>query len=172
MRTIKIYEYKELTDVAQMAAVSNLKKEFEKWYRENDLFDIFKTKAKYERIFDVDVIVKKDEESNSYDWFDYKDKTKSNEDNYFDTFCKKNRESLNCKRDTWSDDVFADVLKEYRWDLYKSYGYNVSKLFSAFINRAIDVSEDNLKDTDYTDVENYIYENRIEFYEDGKRYIE
>lgn len=172
MRTIEIYEYKELTDVAQMAAVLNLKKEFEKWYRENDLFDIFKTKAKYERIFDVDVIVKKEEESNSYDWFDYKDKTNSNEDNNFDIFSKKSRESLNCKRDTWSDDVFADVLKEYRWDLYKSYGYNVSKLFSAFINRAIDVSEDNLKDTDYTDVENYIYENRIEFYEDGKRYIE
>lgn len=168
MRTINIYKFNELLPDAKNVALSNLRGEFEKWYREDGLRDIFSIKEKYEKIFGVDVMVK--ENSEDYDWFDYKDKTNSNGDNDLDIFDKKRTESLNCLA-TWGDYVFADVLKKYDYDLDRSYGYNVAELISAFINKAMDEIEDSLKKRDIKDVADYIVCNDFEFYEDGKRYI-
>ena len=75
MRTINIYKFDELTDDSKMTAISNLRGEFETWYRENELRDIFQTKKKFENIFNINVLVEKEEESNSYDWIDYKNYT-------------------------------------------------------------------------------------------------
>lgn len=168
MRTINIYKFNELLPDAKNVALSNLRGEFEKWYREDGLRDILSIKEKYEKIFGVDVMVK--ENSEDYDWFDYKDKTNSNGDNDLDIFDKKRTESLNCLA-TWGDYVFADVLKKYDYDLDRSYGYNVAELISEFINKAMDEIEDSLKKRDIKDVTDYIVCNDFEFYEDGKRYI-
>lgn len=169
MRTINVYKFNELLPDAKNVALSNLKSEFEKRYREDGLRDIFSIKEKYEKIFGVDVLVK--ENSEDYDWFDYKDKTNSNGDNDWDIFDKKRTESLNCLA-TWGDYVFADVLKGYKYDFDRSYGYNVAELISAFVNEGINATEDSLKKRDIKDVADYIVENDFEFYEDGKRYIE
>ena len=73
----------------------------------------------------------------------------------------------------WEGDyVFADVLKGYKYDFDRSYGYNVAELISAFVNEGINATEDSLKKRDIKDVADYIVENDFEFYEDGKRYIE
>lgn len=172
MRTINIYKFDELTSDAQMAAISNLRGEFETWYRENELRDVFKTKEKFENIFNINVIVEKEEESNSYDWIDYKNYTHSNGENDFDIFDEKRTKSLNCQKDIWSDYIFVDVLKRYNWDLSASYGYNVSQLFSTFINNAIDTTDKYLKKFSSSDVINYIRNNDFEFYENGTRFIE
>ena len=107
MRTINIYKFDELTHDAKMAAISNLRDEFETWYRENELRDIFQTKEKFESIFNINVLVEKEEESNNYDWFDYKNYTHSNGENDFNIFDEKRTKSLNCQKDIWSDYIFA-----------------------------------------------------------------
>lgn len=172
MRTINIYKFDELTHDSKMTAISNLRGEFETWYRENELCDIFQTKEKFESIFNINVLVEKEEESNSYDWFDYKNYTHSNGENDFDIFDEKRAKSLNCQKDTWSDYIFGAALKRYNWDLSASYGYNVSELFSTFINNAIDSIDKYLKKFDSSDVANYICDNDFEFYENGTRFIE
>lgn len=172
MRTINIYKFDELTHDAKMAAISNLRGEFEMWYRENELRDVFQTKKKFENIFNINVLVEKEEESNSYDWIDYKNYTHSNGENDFDIFDEKRTKSLNCQKDTWSDYIFVAVLKRYNWDLSASYGYNVSQLFSTFINNAIDSTDECLKKFDSSDVANYIRNNDFEFYGNGTRFIE
>ena len=172
MRTINIYKFDELTDDSKMAAISNLRGEFETWYRENELRDVFQTKEKFESIFNINVLVEKEEESNSYDWIDYKNYTHSNGENDFDIFDEKRTKSLNCQKDTWSDYIFAAALKRYNWDLSASYGYNVSELFSTFINNAIDTTDKYLKKFGSSDVENYIRNNDFEFCENGTRFIE
>lgn len=172
MRTINIYKFDELTYDAKMAAISNLRGEFEVWYKENELRDVFQTKEMFEKIFDVNVLIKKEEESNSYDWFDYKDYTNSDGDNDFDIFDEKRTKCLNCQKDTWSDYIFIDVLKRYNWDSYKFYAYNVSELFLAFINNAIDTIDECLKNFGSSDVANYIRNNDFEFYGNGTRFIE
>lgn len=172
MRTINIYKFDELTYDSKMAAISNLRSEFETWYRENELRDVFQTKKKFESIFNINVLVEKEEESNSYDWFGYENYTHSNGENDFDIFDEKRTKSLNCQKDTWSDYIFAATLKIYNWDLSASYGYNVSKLFSTFINNAIDSIDKYLKKFDSSDVANYIRNNDFEFYGNGTRFIE
>lgn len=172
MRTINIYKFDELTYDSKMAAISNLRSEFETWYRENELRDVFQTKKKFESIFNINVLVEKEEESNSYDWFGYENYTHSNGENDFDIFDEKRTKSLNCQKDTWSDYIFAATLKIYNWDLSASYGYNVSELFSTFINNAIDSTDKYLKKFDSSDVANYIRNNDFEFYGNGTRFIE
>ena len=172
MRTINIYKFDELTHDAKMAAISNLRGEFEMRYREKELHDAFLTKKKFENIFNINVLVEKEEESNSYDWIDYKNYTRSNGENDFDIFNEKRTKSLNCKKNIWSDYIFADVLKKYNWDLSASYGYNVSELFSTFINNAIDATDKYLKKFGSSDVANYIRNNDFEFCGNGTRFIE
>lgn len=170
MRLIKICKYDELSNPAKLVAISNLRNEYINHIKECDWDDVRRTKEKYEKLFGVDVDIR--ESSQGYYWFDYKDYTNSDGENDHSIWSRKKEESFNGGTDTWSDDVFCDVLRKYKWNEYRSFGYNVSELFLAFIEEVNDVIDKNADKTEDGDVGNYIVDSECEFYENGKLYME
>ena len=167
---IKICEYDELSNPAKLVAISNLRDEYINHIKGCDWNDARRTKEKYEKLFGVDVDIR--ESSQGYYCFGYKDKTNSDGENDHSIWSRKKEESFNGGTDTWSDDVFCDVLRKYKWNEYRSFGYNVSELFLAFIEEVNDVIDENADKTEDGDVGNYIVDSEYEFYEDGKLYKE
>lgn len=172
MRLIKICEYDELSNPAKLVAISNLRDEYINHIKVCDWKDVRRTKKKYEKLFGVYVDIRESESSQGYYWFDYKDRTNSDGENDYSIWSRKKEESLNGGTDTWSDDVFCDVLRKYKWNEYRSFGYNVSELFLAFIEEVNNVIGENAGKTEDGDVANYIVDSECEFYENGKLYKE